>query len=133
MADKTLLPPLTQEVAQSYLKRINEDVVVELRVKEIANKIDELVKKVFRVSDEVKFTYTCFFMDKKLAFKLRDILGVDVFLPELPESCLWDETDLHINLNLMQSDLEENYSKIKKEREKAVKPPSLWDKIKSWF
>ncbi len=133
MTEKTQNVIPTQELAQAYLKRINEDVVIELRVKEIATKIDQLIKKIYRVNDEVAFNYTCYFTEKTLVYKL--IGGsLSVLLPSLPESCLWNETDLHINLNLMQSDLEESFRNMKKQKEtEVVEPPSLWKRIKSWF
>ncbi len=134
MTEKTEIPIPTQEIAQAYLKRINEDVVIELRVKAIANKIDKLFKKTYRVEDEVPFNYTCYFMDKKLVYKLLGTNGVSILLPSLPESCLWDDTDLHINMNLMESDIIDNYTKTKKLKDSLTEePPTFWERIKSWF
>jgi len=106
---------------------------IELRVKTIALRIDAVFKKVYRIDDDVALNYTCFFTEKKLVFKLTGG-NLAFILPSLPESCLWDDTDLHININMMQSDLEENYNKMKKLKESEVDvPPTLWERIKSWF
>lgn len=133
MTEKTPNQLPTQELAQSYLKRVNEDLVIELRVKEIANKIDAVFKKVYQVDETMVFDYVCYFIDKTMVFKLNGANGKIIF-PSLPESCLWDNTDLHINMNLLESDVVDARNKARKLKEsEVVEPPTLWEKIRSWF
>src|SRR5688572_15530215 len=108
MTEKTEIPKPTQEIAEAYLKRVNDDVIIEARVKEIANKIDAIFKRIYRIDEAIIFDYTCFFVNQTLVFRLHGSTGKIQF-PTLPTSCLWDETDLHINLNLLESDVFDGY------------------------
>lgn len=133
MSNISEIPIPTQEVALSYLKRVNEDFIIETRTKSIANKIDKIIKDVYRISDLISFNYICYFTNNKLVFKLNGPSSISILLPSLPESCLWNETDLHIGLSLLQTDLEETYKQSKKLDEKIEKPLTLWQRIKNWF
>lgn len=123
----------TQEIALSYLKRINEDFIIETRTKLIANKIDKIIKNVYQISDLISFNYICYFTNNKLVFKLNGPSSISILLPSLPESCLWNEPDLHIGLILLQTDLEETYKQSKKLNEKVEKPLTSCQKIKNWL
>lgn len=136
MTTETHIPPLTEEIANQYLVRVHDDMLVESRVKEICKKVSELYSDVFRFQDKIPFTCTCYFdIKNRLLIKLRIAPDYVLSTGELPTSCLWNDTDLHINLQLMKSDFEAEYIKFKKKQKEIddSKPPSLFKKIKSWF
>lgn len=133
MSNIAEIPIPTQEVALSYLKRVNEDFIIETRTRAISNKIDKIIKDVYQISDLISFNYICYFTNNKLVFKLNGPSSISILLPSLTESCLWSETDLHIGLSLLQTDIEETYKQAKKLDEKIKKPLTLWQKIKNWL
>ena len=131
-------PILTEETTKKYLDYIFMELAVENRVKHITTKIDQAYKTTFKIPDQAGLNYACFFqLDNTLIFKVSTQSGYVAHLPKIPTACLWSDTELYIGIQLMITDLEEEY---KKEIEKAKKlleenPPeeSLWQKIKKYF
>lgn len=129
MSTEKLIP--TKDEAMGYLQIAKSTKIVEDRISMIADKINPLLKNIFKVHDRIELLYVCHFIDDKLHFSVRLPPHPALLLPPISESCLWNDTDLHIELNLLQTDLEEIAKKVKDF--KAEEVPSTWKKIKIWI
>ncbi len=131
---ETTLP--SQEITEKYVNSILIENKIGERLKIIGKRIDQAYKKSFNIDDSVNLFYSCYFKPgNKIIYKVSDGKGVEAFFPEIDVSCIWNETDLHIAINMMSSDFADEYAKIRnalRDAEKS-KPLTLWQKIKRWL
>lgn len=131
------IPVPSKEICTSYIKRINEDMLIEHRVKEICKKLNANFVETFHLDDSIAFKTTAYWHhEDKISFKILLPTNVVMTSCEMTTSCLWDDTDLHINLEMVKSDLQTDYAKyrsfVKKIQDEDM-ARSWWQKIKSWL
>jgi hypothetical protein len=130
--------PLTEDIMRRYVQKAKEDKAIQIRFSHIVLKIDAMYKDIFKIKD-VNFTYACDFLeDDKVCFSAGiKNTGVVIPFPTLPLSCYWNDADLHINLEMLKSDLIDVYNKAKnakKEEDTKQQPKnSVWEFVKSLF
>lgn len=129
MTDQYVIPTPTQEIAENYIKKVHNEICIENRIKIIADKIDRIFKEIFHV-EKITINYICHFKTNNTIIYKMNAPGVTLFLPEIPASCLWSDTDLHIALEMMKSDLHDEYIKAKKTyHESPEAKETFWQKI----
>ena len=128
----------SQEIATKFVEDILTDAVMQNRVNHIMVKVDEIYREIFKIKGADIFVYTCVFTeDHKIVFKATDRLTkISCYLPSIPISCLWDNTDLSIHMRLIASDIGDEFRKYKKERNEQLEkipPKTRWDKFVDLF
>jgi hypothetical protein len=131
------VPTPSKEMVDTYTKNIHDEIAIEARVKVISDKLDVVYRDVFKIG-EAELTYVCFFKrDNTITFKVILPSGNYFFLPSMPVSCLYDDADLHINVELVRSDLSDEFNKIKKVQkeleEKRLAEETGWTKFWNLF
>jgi hypothetical protein len=102
----------------------------------IGNRINAAYKNAFKIDDSVNLVYSCYFKPgNKILFKVSDGQGFSAFLPEIDVSCVWNEADLHIAVNMMTSDFTEEYVKIRNAARELeeTRPLTFWEKVRGWL
>lgn len=130
MTDQYTIPMPTQELAENYIKNIHDEICIENRIKTIAHKIDQIYKDALHI-EVLTFNYICHFKTNNTIIYKISTTGFSAFLSEMPVACLWSDTDLHITLEMMKSDFNDEYVKLKKARISQLEntKETLWQKI----